>query len=519
MTGYDCAIIGAGHNGLVAAAYLARAGRKVCVLERRDVLGGCASTEELYPGFRFNPAAYVLSLFPPAMIEELGLKQHGLAILPRDPSSFTPLPDGRSLLLGHDDAANLREIGKFSARDAENYPQYDAMLTRIADALEPLMLAPAPRLPPRLRDIGKWWLYRRAMKELGSQWRAAAELFVAPATRILRRYFESEPLLATVATDAIIGAMISPSTPGSAYILLHHVMGQAGGRRGIWAYVRGGIGGLADALEKVCLASPVEIRRNAEVVRINVRGTQASGVTLADGTEIGANVVASSIDGQQTLLRLLGAGHLPDEFAEQVRRLDYASASAKVNLALDGLPNFNTGSTPPEVALRGTIHLCPNLDYIERAFDDAKYGRPSQSPILEITMPSLVDDTLSPPGKHVASIFVQYAPYQLAAGPWDAAARDAFADRSIDVLAQYAPNIKDLILHRHVATPADLERTYGLTGGNIMQGAMSLDQLGPLRLDYRTPIRGLFLCGAATHPGGGIMGICGRNAAREILRG
>jgi len=520
MTQYDCVIIGAGHNGLVAAAYLGRAGKKVCVLERRHILGGCTSTEELYPGFKLNPAAYVISLFPPAIISELGLKEHGLAILPRNPSSFTPLLDGRSLLLGHDDAANLREIGKFSARDAENYPKYDSMLTQIAAALEPIMLSPAPGMPPRpIRDLGKWWLYRKAFKQLGSQWRTAFELFTAPATRILNRFFESEPLRATIATDAIIGAMAAPSTPGSAYVLLHHVMGETGGKRGVWAYIRGGVGGLADALEKVCLAANVEIRRNAEVVRINMLGSEVAGVTLADGTEIAAKTVASCIDGNQTFLKLLGAVYLPDEFAEQVRRLDYSSASAKVNLALDGLPDFNTGTTPREIALRGTTHLCPDLEYIERAFDDAKYGRPSQSPVLEMTMASMVDDTLAPPGKHVASIFVQYAPYKLADGDWDDQRREAFADRCIDILAQYAPNIKSLILHRHVATPADMERTYGLTGGNIMQGSMTLDQLGPMRLDYRTPVRGLYLCGAATHPGGGIMGICGRNAARAMLRG
>jgi phytoene dehydrogenase-like protein len=346
MSAYDCVVIGAGHNGLVAAAYLGRAGKRVCVLERRAILGGCTSTEELYPGFRLNPAAYVISLFPPAIMSELGLKEHGLVILPRNPSSFTPLPDGRSLLLGHDDAANLREIGKFSARDAENYPKYDAMLTRIAAVLEPLMLSPAPRFPPRLREIGKWWLYRRAMKQLGSQWRTAAELFTAPATRILDRYFESEPLRATIATDAIIGAMAAPSTPGSAYVLLHHVMGEAGGKRGIWAYIRGGVGGLADALEKVCLAAGVEIRRNAEVVRINVQGTQVSGVTLADGTEIAAKVVASSIDGNQTFLRLLGAGHLPDEFAEQVRCLDYSWPAPRSISPWTGYPTSTPAPRP-----------------------------------------------------------------------------------------------------------------------------------------------------------------------------
>jgi phytoene dehydrogenase-like protein len=469
----------------------------------------------LWPGFKSSPAAYVVSLFLPEIIRDLDLKRHGLEILPRDPSSFTPLLDGRYLLMGHDEQSNLREIAKFSKRDAEVYPKYDAMLTRIAEALDPIIESPPPRVPPRFGDLGKWWTYYRTMKRLGPDLRAAVELLAAPATRILDRYFESEPLKATLATDAIIGAMAAPSSPGSAYVLLHHVMGLSGGKRGVWGYVRGGMGGLPDALERACLAAGVEIRREAPVVAIRVRGVVVAGVTLADGTELDAPTVASCIDANQTFLKLVGPEHLPDEFCEMVRNIDYASASAKINLALDGLPDFQTGPVDRQVALHGTTHLCPDSDYIERAFDDAKYGRPSREPVLEMTIPSTVDPSLAPPGKHVASIFVQYAPYKLAEGTWDEK-REELGDRCIDILAQYAPNIKNIILHRQVVTPLDMERIYGLTGGNIMQGAMGLDQLGPMRMDCRTPIRGLSLCGAATHPGGGIIGACGRNAARVI---
>ena len=518
MPQYDCAVIGGGHNGLVAAAYLARAGREVCVLERRHILGGCTSTEELFPGFKASPAAYVISLFLPEIIRELRLKEHGLEILLRNPSSFTPLPDGRYLLLGHDEQANRREIAKFSPRDAEAYPQYEAMLTRLAEAIEPLIAAPQPKLPPRLRDIGKWWMYRKAMQRLGSELRTVVEMLTAPATRILDRYFESEPLKATLATDAIIGAFAAPSTPGSAYVLMHHVMGNIGGKRGVWGYVRGGMGGLADALEGACRAAGVEIRREAEVAGISVAGGRATGVTLADGTQIAAKAVASSVDAKCTFLGFVGEEHLPDEFCQEVRNIDYSSASAKVNLALDGLPEFNTGQVERQVALRGTTHLSPDMEFIERAFDDAKYGQFSRNPVLELTIPSLVDESLAPPGKHVASIFVQYAPYDLAEGTWDQQ-REPLGDRCIELLGQYAPNIKDIILHRQVVTPLDMERTYALTGGNIMQGAMGLDQLGPMRPDYRTPIRGLYLCGAATHPGGGVIGACGRNAHAAILRG
>jgi phytoene dehydrogenase-like protein len=518
MARYDCIVVGGGHNGLVAAAYLGRAGRKVCVLERRSVLGGCASTEELWPGFRASPAAYVISLFLPEITGELELKRRGLVILPRDPSSFTPLLDGRSLLLGHDEAANCRQIAKFSARDAEAYPRYDALLGRVAAALEPLLSAPAPLLPPRLRDWRAWWRAYRAARRLDKDLRAALELFAAPATKILNRHFESEPLRATLATDAIIGAFAAPSTPGSAYVLLHHVMGLAGGRRGVWGYVRGGMGGLADALEGACRAAGVEIRREAEVARIAVRGSAAAGVVLADGTELAAAAVMSTLDAQQTFLRLLGPEHLPEDYLRIVRSIDYASASAKINLALDGLPQFPSGQGDCATALRGTTHIAPDLEYIERAFDAAKYGRASENPVLELTIPSLVDPTLAPPGKHVASIFVQYAPYTLREGTWDQQ-RAALGKRCLELLSLYAPGFAERVLDLQVLTPPDLERIYGLTGGNIMQGAMGLDQLGPMRLDYRTPVTGLYLGGAATHPGGGILGACGRNAARAVLAG
>ncbi len=516
MAGYDCIVIGAGHNGLVAAAYLGRAGKKVLVLEKRHLLGGCTSTEEIWPGFKSSPAAYVISLFLPEIIRQLDLNRYGLEILPRNPSSFTPLPDGRFLLLGHDEAENRRQIAKFSPRDAETFPQYEAMLNRVAGAITPILDAPAPAFPPRLRDARAWWSYYKAMKALGSDLRAAVELFVAPAARILHRYFESEPLKGTLATDAIIGAWAAPSTPGSAYVLLHHVMGEAGGKRGIWGYIRGGAGGLARALAGVCESAGVEIRRDAPVATIRVDQGKVVGVTLDDGTPIEARTVASSIDANQTFLKLLGGRNLPDDFLRQVRQLDYASASAKINLALDGLPDFRA-DVDLKVALRGTTHICSDMESIEHAFDDAHYGRPSRRPILEMTIPSTIDDTLAPPGKHVASIFVQYAPYRLGQGSWDYH-REAFGDRCIDLLAEYAPNIKRIVLHRQVLTPLDLEQIYGLTGGNIMQGAMNLDQLGPLRMPHTTPIRGLYLCGAATHPGGGILGACGRNAARLIAR-
>jgi phytoene dehydrogenase-like protein len=533
---YDCIVIGGGHNGLVTAAYLAKAGKTVCVLERRHVLGGCAVTEELWPGYKVSTAAYVISLFLPQIIRDLRLKHYGLNILPRNPSSFTPLLDGRSLLLGPDERQNYEQISQFSERDAENYGRYQALLERVAAVLEPVLSNAAPDPLPlpaefrkisvakRLRDTSKLWSLYQAMGELGEDLPQAIELLTGAARPILERWFEAEVLRATLATDAIIGAFAPPSSPGTAYVLLHHVMGEAGGARGVWGYVAGGMGGLADALEQACRDLRVDIRREAPVRRIICDRGRVHGVQLDDKTLLQAPIVASSLDAHWTFERLIDPASLPPEFRAAVARIDYASASAKINLALAEPPKFLAapvdGIGPHH---HGTMHIGPTLDYIERAYDEAKYGRPSTEPILEITLPSSVDRSIVPEGKHLMSMFVQYAPYQLADGlGWDDV-KDEFADRCIALLARYAPNVPGAIEHRQVLSPLDLERTYGLTGGNIMQGAMHLHQLFSFRpvagwADHRSPVQGLYLCGAASHPGGGVMGACGRNAAVEILR-
>jgi len=532
---YDCVVIGGGHNGLITAAYLAKAGRSVCVLERRHILGGCAATEELWPGYKVSTAAYVISLLLPEIIRDLRLKQYGFAILPRNPSSYTPLLDGRSLLMGPDRSRTLQEIAKFSKRDAEAYPQYEALLERIAAAVEPVLAKTPPDLLPlskewrkisvtkRFRDTSRLWELYQALSGLSDDLPEAIELVTGAARPILERWFEAEVLRATLATDAVIGAYAAPSSPGTAYVLLHHVMGTAGGARGIWGYVQGGMGGLATALEAACRDLHVEIRREAEAARIVSSEGRVLGVSLTDHTMIEAPVVASSADAHVTFERLCAPAELPPSFRCAVARIDYRSASAKINLALSEPPNFRAD---PSCGIaehhHGTMHICPTLDYIERAFDDAKYGWPSTEPVLELTLPSSVDRTIAPEGKHVMSIFVQYAPYTLAGRSWDEIKED-FADRCIELLARYAPNVPGAIEHRQVLSPLDLERTYGLTGGNIMQGAMHFHQLFALRpvagwADYRTPIRGLYLCGAAAHPGGGVIGACGKNAAEEILR-
>lgn len=520
---YDAIIVGAGHNGLVTACYLARAGLRVLVLERRDVVGGACVTEEVFPGFRVSTAAYVNSLFRKAIVRDLRLTGYGFDLLPRDPSSFTPFPDGRSLLLGPDPGLTHQEIAKFSRRDAERYPAYEAMLERVAAFVEPtLTMTPPDLVRPRLGDYRKLIALGRAFRRLGAAAGEAVEILTGAARTILDRWFESEQLKATLATDAIIGAMASPSMPGTAYVLFHHVMGETDGKRGVWGYVRGGMGGLTQALAAAARDLGTEIRCGAEVARILVRDGAVAGVALAAGDEFGAPIVASNADARVTFTRLVDPRLLPGEFVEAVGRISYASASLKINVALAELPSFRARpGTAPGFQHRGTIHICPDQDYIERAYDDAKYGRPSARPVLECTIPSVVDPTVAPPGQHLMSMFVQYAPYALREGTWDDL-RDSFADRCFDVVEEYAPNFKRSVLARQVLTPLDLERVFNLTGGNIFQGAMIPSQLFSFRpvpgyASYRTPIRGLYLCGAAAHPGGGVMGTPGLNAAREIL--
>jgi phytoene dehydrogenase-like protein len=521
---YDAIIIGAGHNGLVTAAYLAKAGRKVLVLERRDVIGGACVTEELWPDFKVSTAAYVNSLLRPEIIRDLELKRYGFEMLPRSPSSFTPFPDGRYLMMGPDRDMTLREIAKFSLKDAEAYPKYEETLTRIADFLEPLL----EKTPPdpfggfwdaiALGRIG--WKFRKLGRHVAEE---AVEILTGAATPILNRWFESEELKATIATDAVIGAFAPPSHPGTAYVLFHHVMGECNGVRGVWGYVRGGMGMISESIARAARAHGVEIRTNSPVARIITRDGEAAGVALADGTEFHALVIASNADANVTFLKLLDPKELPAEFVSAVNRIDYDSATVKINVALSEPPQFKalpgTGIGPQH---HGTMHICPSLEYIERAYDDAHYGRPAQNPMLECTMATALDSSLAPEGKHILSMFIQYAPYHLEYSTWDVE-RDRFADRCFDVLSEYAPNFKSSVIARQILAPPDMERIYGLTGGNIMQGSMTPANMFSFRpaagyADYRTPIKGLYLCGAATHPGGGVMGACGMNAAREILR-
>ncbi len=533
---YDCVIVGAGHNGLVCAHQLAQRGWKILVLEQRELVGGACVTEELWPGFKVSTASYLVSLLLPEIEQDMQLARYGYRVLPRNPSSFTPRADGKSLLLGPDLKQNQEQIAQFSKRDADQYPRYEAMLQQIAECLEPALMQTPPDLLPlpaswrsvglrkKLRDTKTAYHLHQSLKQLGETIPEAIELLTGAALPILNRWFESDILKATLATDAIIGTFQPPSAPGTAYVLLHHVMGSAGGARGVWGYVEGGMGALSQAMAESAQEAGVEIRTGTSVEELLISDQKTKGVRLSSGETIQTHCVASNADAHVTFEKLIPTGTLPESFQNAVSRIDYSSASMKINLAVSELPDFlcKPGKSEPGPQHRGTIHFGATCEEIERAYDDAKYGQPSQQPIIEMTIPTAVDSTLAPPGKHILSLFVQYAPYKLANGNWDEIKED-FADRCIERIAEFAPNVPASILHRHILSPLDLERTFNLTGGNIFQGAMPAHQLYNLRpvpgwSDYRTPIKGLYLCGSAAHPGGGVMGACGRNAAREILR-
>ena len=520
---YDAVVIGGGHNGLVAAAYLAKAGRSVVVLERRHVLGGAAVTEEVVPGFRFSVFSYVVSLLRPEVIRELELARHGLRILPLD-GTITPLDDD-ALWRVDDHAETIRELRRWSRVDAEAYEEYGQLMADLARFVKPVlsMVPPDPgRVDPRE------WLgalrMARAFRDLPERHQAAlVGLMTMSATDFLRQWFETEPLVATMSASGIIGTFQGVQSPGTAYVLLHHYMGEIDGAFRAWGVPKGGTGGISEAIGRAARALGAEIRTEAPVARIEVREGRATGVTLASGEEIRADVVLSSLDANQTFLRLVDRSHLDEGFVRAVERFKYRGSSGKVNLALDDLPELACKPGRGEW-LRGAISFSPSVDYMERAYDDAKYGHFSRRPYVDCIIPTLVDPSMAPPGKHVMSCFVQYAPYRLADGAaWDDGARAAFGETVLDTLEERFPRIRDLIVGMQVLSPVDIEEATGLTEGNIFQGELSLEQLFfnrpvPGWARYRTPIEGLWMCGSAVHPGGGIMGAPGRIGALEALR-
>jgi phytoene dehydrogenase-like protein len=519
---YDAIVIGGGHNGLTCAAYLARAGRKVVVLERRHVLGGAAVTEEIFPGFKFSVCSYVVSLLRPEIIRELDLPSHGLELLPLD-GTLTPMPNGDYLWRVNDHYKTRREIARHSRLDAEAYDEYGRAMIEMGRFAKPILAMTPPdpaTFDPRglleLVGIGKRFRAMRHHDRVNQ-----VQLLTMSAVDFLDQWFETDVLKATMSASGIIGTFLGVRSPGTAYVLLHHYMGEIDGAFRSWGLSRGGTGAVSNAIAAAARHFGAEVRTDAPVAQLLTKGGQATGVALANGTEIAGRVVVSSLDPHQTFMKLMDPATLPDEFAEGVRRYKFRGSSGKVNLALDALPDF-TCLPGPGPHLRGAISISPSIDYMEQAYDDAKYGRFSRRPYMDIVIPSLTDTSLAPPGKHVMSCFVQYAPYHLKEGTWDEQ-REGFGDAVIDTIAEYAPNIRSIIRDRQVLTPLDIEREFGLTEGNIFQGELTLEQLFFLRpvpgwAQYATPVRGLYMCGSATHPGGGIMGAPGRNAATRVLK-
>ena len=519
---YDVIVIGGGHNGLVNAAYLAKAGKRVVVLERRHVLGGAAVTEEIFPGFFFSECSYVVSLLRPEIIRELNLPRHGLEILPLD-GTFSPMPNGDHLWRVNDHAKSIRDIRRHSRLDAEAYDEFSKMMTPMCRFVKPILsMIPPDPTTLRPRDLRQLHFLLQRFRELSSDERyTLIQLMTMSSADFLDQWFETDVLKATMSASGIIGTFLGIRSPGTAYVLLHHYMGEIDGAFRSWGFSRGGTGAISNAIASAARELGVEIRTKSPVAKVLVKNGSVAGVVLQSGEEIFADVVSSSVDPHLTFEKFLEPSELPADFLEGVRRYKFRGSSGKVNLALDALPDFKC-LPGPGAHLRGAISVSPGMDYMERAYDDAKYGRYSRRPYIDMVIPSLTDPSVAPPGKHVLSCFVQYAPYKLAKGTWDEQ-REEFGDNVVNTIAEYAPNLKNIIIGRQVLTPLDLEREFGLTQGNIFQGELSLEQLFFLRpvagwAYYRTPIRNLYMCGSATHPGGGIMGANGRLASQVILK-
>jgi phytoene dehydrogenase-like protein len=519
---YDAIIIGGGHNGLTAAAYLAKAGRRVLVLERRHLVGGAAVTEEIFPGFKYTVYSYVVSLLPPRIIRDLQLPKHGLHVLPLE-GSFTPTEDGDYIASYADEDDTIDEIRRHSIRDADIYPTYGNMMYELARAVRPILeMSPPDLAKPGLEGL-------RTIRDLASHFRTLGKekfhwltkILTMSAYDFLSEWFETDVLIATQAQIGIIGTFLGPKSPGTAYVLLHYYLGELDGASSEWGYQRGGTGGVSEAIASAARSFGAEIRCNAPVQKVIIKHGQAIGVALENGDEIYAKTIVSGCDPRVTFRQLVDEKELPSELVQAIDNFKFKGSSGKVNLALDGLPDFP--AMKDKALMRAMQEICPSVDYLERAFDDAKYGGFSRRPLLGCIIPSTVDPTMAPPGKHVMSIFVQYASYDMRDYGNRDEQREAFGNAVIDTLAEFAPNIKDLILHKQVITPWDIEQTVGITQGNISHGELMLDQLFFMRptpgwANYRTPIRNYYQCGSGTHPGGGITATPGRKAAEAILK-
>lgn len=525
---YDVAIIGGGHNGLVTAAYLARAGASVVVLERQPVVGGAAVTEEFHPGFRNSVASYTVSLLNPKVIRELELHRHGLKIVERPAANFWPIDERRALLMPYGQARRQAAIAAFSPRDAERLPAYDAALERAAALLRDLILRTPPNAGEgigglvRQAGLGRQ-LYNLALEDQ----RLIVDLFTKSAGDYLSGWFESDVVRAAFAFDGIVGAYASPWTPGTAYVLLHHCFGEVNGKAGVWGHALGGMGAISEAIAASARAAGAQIRTATPVARVTVKDGRATGVVLSSGEEVGASIIAANVGPKLLFRDLVPADAVEPELRARFLAIRTGSGTFRMNVALSELPDFTArpGKHPQDHHGSGIV-IGASLDYLERAYLDARREGWSHQPVVEMLIPSTLDSGLAPPGQHVASLFVQHVAPQLSAGrTWENAdEKERFADLVIDTVTRHAPNFRRSVIARQVLSPLDLERRFRLIDGDIFHGQLGLDQLFSARpvlghADYRMPLPGLYLCGSGAHPGGGVTGVPGHNAAREILRG
>jgi len=524
-TSFDVVVVGGGHNGLTCACYLAKSGLSVGVFERRAILGGAAVTEEFHPGFRNSTASYTVSLLNPKVIKDLRLAEHGLKVLERPMQNFLPMPDGRALVAGPESSRTHASVRSFSARDAERLPAYYKMLDAAVVLLRRQLLETPPADSRRLRDLWSTLQLGRHFRGLAPEiQRDIHELFTRSAGDLLDHWFESDPVKALYGFDAVVGNYASPYTPGSAYVLLHHVFGEVNGKPGVWGHALGGMGAITQAMAAEARRLGVHLETDAPVKRIVTERGAATGIELEDGRVIRGKAIAANVGPKLLYLKLLADGDVPAEVRARIERLRVGSATFRMNVALSELPKFTAAPRDDGGAHLGSgIILAPSLGYMDRAFAEARLDGMSKSPIVEMLIPSTLDTTLAPPGAHVASLFCQHFSYTLPGGRDWRQEKQSAIDRIFTTVDSYAPNFRASVLGHSALSPLDLEEKLGLTGGDIFHGALGLDQLWAARPmlgygDYRTPLKSLYLCGSGAHPGGGVTGIPGHNAAREILR-
>jgi phytoene dehydrogenase-like protein len=522
--GFDAIVVGGGHNGLTCAAYLARGGLRVCVLERRGVLGGACVTEEVWPGQRVSRASYVVSMLQPKVVSDLRLHDHGYRAVPLDPSYATFGPDGQPVFFYYDNARTQAELARYSNKDAEAYPGFEALLGRAAAFLRPLLLRPPPALGSK-RPGDLLGLLREAGRAAGLSRSDVLELFRVMTMAVgdlLDDWFETDTVKGAIGSTGVVGVWAGPRTPGTAYNLLHHELGELDGIPGAWGHVKGGMGGISQALARSAESHGALVRTDAPVTSIDVLGGRAVGATLESGEQVRAPFVVSGAHPRTTVLDLVGAEHFPEEVGRDMRRYRSRGGSVKINCILSEPPRYEgVSAEDAERLLHTGLAICPSLDSLERAWQAAVRGEPAEEPYLEVEVPTSVDPSLTDDGTSVMTLFTQYGPYR--EEDWPEGARERYAERCFEILARHAPNVPDAIVHHEVLAPPDLERVFGLADGSIFQGEQGLDQMAfmrpsPLLAQYATPVDGLYLCGAGTHPGGGVTGACGHNAAHRVLR-